>query len=234
MFDAFSAAHQELWRFLMVPDTKITHCVRCGTQIPEPRTKFCSKECFRAIGGTSSMYGTWKNMIARCFNPKAKGFEYYGGRGIMVCARWRDSFMAFVEDMGERPDPTYQIDRIDNNGNYEPNNCRWIDRKTNCLNRSRRRMLEHDGRIMHASEWSEETGIPLSQILKRIYNGEPSELVLSRESLRFVRSHRLTLNGKTQTISQWAADLGIPKHRIKNRLRRGYPVDEALSLANFR
>jgi hypothetical protein len=87
-------------------------------------------------------YGIWNTMRYRCDNPKSDMYYRYGGRGIKVCERW-EKFENFIEDMGRRPTKKHQIDRIDNDGNYEPDNCRWIINCENYRNRSDTK-LTHD------------------------------------------------------------------------------------------
>lgn len=83
-------------------------------------------------------YRVWKTMKSRCTSPGQQSFKYYGARGIGVCDRWRESFETFYADMGPRPGPQYSIDRINNDGHYEPGNCRWATATEQALNKRRR------------------------------------------------------------------------------------------------
>jgi hypothetical protein len=99
----------------------------------------------------SKMYYRYHAMLDRCYRQTDKQYPNYGGRGIVVCDRWLDSFQAFVDDMGEPPPRTF-IDRIDNNGNYTPENCRWADAKTSATNTRATILVTLDGETMSVSE----------------------------------------------------------------------------------
>lgn len=103
----------------------------CGCLLRES-----ARERFTTHGGSyTSEYCTWRHMRYRCHNPRYPRFKDWGGRGIRVCLRWRSSFAAFLSDMGPKPSPRHTIDRIDNDGNYEPNNCKWSTPKEQMQNR---------------------------------------------------------------------------------------------------
>lgn len=93
-------------------------------------------------------YKIWRGMISRCHNPNDTGYHKYGGRGIKVCARWRHNFVAFLNDMGERPDGL-TLDRINNNGPYSPKNCRWATLKEQMANQRPRRIQLRCKRDLH-------------------------------------------------------------------------------------
>ncbi len=114
----------------------------------------------------SQGYYSWGNMKARCLNPSHKFYESYGGRGIKVCERWM-TFANFLEDMGTRPTGT-TLDRKDNDGDYEPANCRWATPKQQARNTRSSRLFTLDGETLCATEWEERLGLGHNGVLNRI------------------------------------------------------------------
>lgn len=122
-------------------------------------------------------YGIWKTMKARCCNPKTKSFANYGGRGIMVCDRWMNSFENFISDMGTRPSRKHSVERKNNNGNYDPSNCVWATQKEQSNNTRSNRILEFNGRRQNMNQWINETG--KKAIACRIWRGWSAERAIS-------------------------------------------------------
>jgi hypothetical protein len=106
-------------------------------------------------------------MITRCTNPKTKSFARYGARGIAVCDKWLQ-FDGFFEDMGAAPSPEHSIDRIDNDGPYSPENCRWATRQEQANNKSNNRILTFNGESAPMSEWARRSGISADTIERRL------------------------------------------------------------------
>jgi len=111
---------------------------------------------------------TWRNIKKRCFTTSYEYYKHYGGRGITVCERWVNSFAAFYEDVGERPGQEYSLERIDNDGNYEPGNCRWATQKEQSRNRQTSFMVTFRGETRCLAEWAEITGIPYRILFSRL------------------------------------------------------------------
>ncbi len=129
-------------------------------------------------GKRAKEYMIWASMLARCENQKDKRFDKYGGRGITVCSAWHD-FAQFIADVGLKPSPEYSLDRINNDGNYEPSNCRWATRLEQANNSSRNHKLTLGQCSKTISEWSRETGIQAGKILSRIRAGWTTERALT-------------------------------------------------------
>lgn len=148
---------------------------------------------------------SWQTMRQRCHNPNDPYYFRYGGRGIQVCERWRHSFAAFLADMGPRPVGT-SIERENNDGNYEPGNCRWATAIEQGNNKRSNRRIEFNGRTQTLTQWSREIGIKKGCLAARLNSGmsveeaftKPLDLVKSRtgrQSRLKVRQARSGLTG---------------------------------------
>ena len=114
-------------------------------------------------------YHTWQHMIQRCTNSNYQYYAHYGGRGITVCERWKNSFENFLNDMGKPPTKNHSIDRIDNNLGYFLGNCRWTTKSQQQRNKRNNCLITHDGRTLCLINWSEETGIQYATLWARIF-----------------------------------------------------------------
>jgi hypothetical protein len=116
----------------------------------------------------SSEYKSWCGMRERCYDKTALRYSDYGERGIEMCERWRNSFENFYADMGPRPSPGHTLDRIDNDGPYSPDNCRWATEREQSRNKRNNRWITHEGETMCLQDWAERTGIPAPTLHQRL------------------------------------------------------------------
>jgi hypothetical protein len=172
-------------------------CERCGVPFTPrrgSRQRFCSRACAArsrssafAHGNTLGLkhglshtlhYGAWKAMCQRCSNQKNEQFPNYGGRGITVCPRWRDDYMAFLADVGPRPSPLHSLDRIDNDGHYEPGNVRWATIDRQLRNQRRARLITFGEETLCLTDWAHRCGLTSVGLHRRLEAGWSLEKAL--------------------------------------------------------
>lgn len=224
-----SASRDLMWEFLC--DCGVTfnatgYAVRCG------RITTCPT-CSRIRSATASTkhgmtetpeFSTWTDIQTRCHNEKSTSFDRYGGRGIIVCERWRAAFENFLMDMGPRPSAKHSIDRVDNNGNYEPGNCRWATVQEQANNKSNNVIIEIEGESKTLSEWARFYKTPYADVWRR-YRSGITGMALFRTTRR-----QITHQGITDTVSGWAKRTGLKPSTITMRLTKyRWPVSRALS-----
>lgn len=127
------------------------------------------------------LYHVWQSMRDRCMNPKSRAWNDYGGRGIKICERWND-FKTFAADMGDRPEG-HSLDRIDNNGGYSRENCRWADKKTQQRNRRVAVYVTVEGKKYRALDLASIAGVKTDTIVSRANRGLPYDQVVSQRWL---------------------------------------------------
>lgn len=177
-------------------------------------------------------------MRHRCSNPNMPYFSHYGGRGIAVCEEWFHSFPTFLHDMGKKP-KDHTLDRIDNDGNYEPSNCRWANKHDQNVNRRYlgRKLHTMDGKSQRAGKWAKEYNKDRRVICMRTNNGWTIEEALDLVPRR-PRKERtylagtaspspITYNGETKSRAVWAEQHDIKLPTFYHRLREaGDVIDE--------
>lgn len=151
----------------------ITQCPECATasRVRDHSTHGMSK---------SDEYRIWMAIKNRCLNPNAEAYEYYGGRGIKICERWRVSFLHFMEDMGMRPTKKHTVERVNNDGNYDPKNCVWATRKEQSNNKRNNRIICIGGLEKTLAQWAHETGINEATIRARIMRGDTGQSLIRK------------------------------------------------------
>ncbi len=191
---------------------------------------------------TNPHYGRWRGMIERCENEKCASYKNYGGRGISVCEEWRD-VRNFLKDM----EPNYfegaELDRIDNDGNYEPENVRWATRKANCGNRRTTRNIKFNGVVKPLSHWAAAAGINNSSMTDRI-DSESRTLEQALTDPKGTRRHKSTrkekkpktdrkirtvkYKGKPYTLKELSVLTGISVKLLSRRIfERNWSVERA-------
>jgi hypothetical protein len=136
----------------------------CGCLNDEVRVKRLTTHGY----SRTPIYKVWTAMIQRCYNPKSQGYADYGKRGITVCERWKNSVEAFIEDMGERPEGT-SLHRINNDGNYEPGNCKWADWEEQNRHTRQNRLIPFNGKMCCIAEVAKILGFEGRILYTRIY-----------------------------------------------------------------
>lgn len=146
------------------------HTKSCSCLAADKLSKHRSKHRESCSLGNTPEYRCWLKAKGRCLDLNDPGYPNYGGRGIRVCERWLGptGFQNFLADMGRKPSPAHSIDRIDVNGDYCPENCRWATRTQQNNNTRRNIVLSHAGKSMTIAEWSRETGIDYKIIHARV------------------------------------------------------------------
>lgn len=138
----------------------------------------CAKD--KNTGKKVKLYGVWCSMKERCYNPHSKPFRYYGEKGVTVCAEWVDDFSVFQDwALSNGYNEALSIDRINSNGDYSPENCRWATRITQSRNRSCIKSIEMNGDLKTIPEWSDLTGLSTRTINQRLRRGWESNRILT-------------------------------------------------------
>lgn len=173
----------------------------------------------------SPEYKAWQGLKDRCYNKDAFQYPGYGGRGIVVCERWLQSFENFLEDMGFRPGAGYSIDRKDNNGNYEPTNCRWVTAETQANNKRTNRYYKFDDGYHTLSQISRKLKVSPATLDARLRYGMSPEEAFTKKFHR----KRVFVNGEEMSLIQFSKKFNVSYSKVYRHLVvLGKPVEDLL------
>lgn len=168
-------------------------------------------------------YRIWKAMRARCYAPCNKNMGHYQKNGIIVCKEW-NSFQRFIEDMGPCPE-SYTIDRINNNGNYEPSNCRWASMTEQSKNRGDfNKYYTYNGKTMCLKDWAREFGIKYITLQTRTIR-HPDYSFEQLLSIKPQKEDKFILNGKSYTRDELCSLYNFPKKTFYDRYHKGWSIE---------
>lgn len=176
----------------------------------------------------SSEYSIWQMMKQRCRNPKNKRYPFYGARGISVCDRWEAAFINFYDDMGNRPSDKHSLDRIDNNGNYSKENCKWSTQKEQCNNTRSTSHFIYKGGVHTMSDLISISGLSQPTLWNRI--NRIGMTVEEAVNTPLQTNKNIEYNGKSfNSLSELARKLGLDLDRLWYRINTaGMTVKDAV------
>lgn len=165
-----------------------------------------------AAGGRKTPeYNVWASMVCRCRTSSHTSYKYYGARGINVCERWL-VFENFLADMGPRPSARHSLERIDNNGNYEPDNVRWATTAQQARNRRNSRLVTWRGRTQTITDWEREIGLGRDTLAARLdrWPLDDAMTIAARERKRkLTRNEVIAIRGSDGTLAKIAERFGV-------------------------
>lgn len=180
------------------------------------------------------LYKIRQGMIDRCNNPNNKAYKNYGGRGIRVCDEWsgNDGYVNFRKwSMSNGYNDAFSIDRINNDSDYSPDNCRWVDRKTQANNTRVNLRITYKGETHTAMEWGDIYGISGHKIARRYNAGWELDEVFDEKKHIPEKGMKLTWNGETHNILTWSKKLNISKWTIRQRIKNGWSIEDILGMS---
>ena len=229
-------------QYLRRGDTKSCGCRRYDTSQLEPyrhkpHRKSNAEYVPRYDGYVKPvLYDVWTGMKDRCYNTRNRSYKVYGGKGIRVCEEWFEDFQVFNDwAVASGYETGLSIDRIDNDGNYCPENCRWVTPIEQANNKSNSHKIMYNGETHTIAEWSRISGMNYDLIKSRIYRGWSADEVFETPLGEYPLSKKLAqkgcieFEGEKHTLREWAEITGLRHATIYKRLGSGWSIEDALT-----